>query len=90
VFLLGGTAKQEHHTSHTSLTSGQFHIKPIHDRMPVILHPQDYDRWLNDSDEARPPIDLLRPYESEGMRMTPANRLVGNVRNNGPEMLNSA
>jgi hypothetical protein len=32
----------------------------------------------------------LRPYESDKMRMTPANRLVGNVRNNGPEMLNSA
>ncbi|WP_433966002.1 SOS response-associated peptidase family protein [Tunturiibacter gelidiferens] len=63
---------------------------PIHDRMPVILHPRDYDRWLNDYDEARPPLDLLRPYESEGMRMTPANRAVGNVRNNGPEMLNSA
>jgi putative SOS response-associated peptidase YedK len=62
---------------------------PIHDRMPVILHSRDYDRWLNDYDEARPPIDLLRPYESEGMRMTPANRLVGNVRNNGPEMLSS-
>jgi putative SOS response-associated peptidase YedK len=57
---------------------------------PVILHPRDYDRWLNDYDEFRPPIDLLRPYESDGMCMTLVNRLVGNVRNNGPEMLNSA
>jgi putative SOS response-associated peptidase YedK len=63
---------------------------PIHDRMPVILHPRGYDRWLKDYDEARPPVDLLRPYESHGMRMTPANRLVGNDRNNGPEMLNGA
>jgi putative SOS response-associated peptidase YedK len=62
----------------------------IHDRMPVILHERDYDRWLSDYDESRPPIDLLRPFESEGMSMTPANRLVGNVKNNGPEMLNSA
>jgi putative SOS response-associated peptidase YedK len=64
--------------------------EPIHDRMPVVLHPRDYDRWLNDYDDFRPPLDLLRPYESEGMRMTLANRMVGNVRNNGPEMLNSA
>jgi len=63
---------------------------PIHDRMPVILHPRDYDRWLNDYDESRPPLGLLRPYESEGMTMTPANRAVGNVRNNGAAMLNSA
>jgi hypothetical protein len=40
---------------------------PIHDRMPVILHSRDYDRWLKDYDEARPPVDLLRPYESDGI-----------------------
>jgi putative SOS response-associated peptidase YedK len=65
-------------------------MEPIHNRMPVILHSRDFDRWLNDYDESRPPLDLLRPFESDKMRMTPANRLVGNVRNNGPEMLNSA
>ena len=58
--------------------------------MPVILHPRDYDCRLDDYDETRPPVDLLRPYESEGMRMTLANRLVGNVRNNDPEMLDRA
>jgi putative SOS response-associated peptidase YedK len=71
-------------------TSANELTDPIHDRMPVILHSRDFDRWLNDYDESRPPLDLLRPYESDEMRMTPANRLVGNVRNNGPEMLNSA
>lgn len=66
-------------------------MEPIHNRMPVVLHPRDYDRWLTDYDESRLPVDLLRrPYEADGMRMTPANRLVGNVHNNGPEMLNSA
>jgi hypothetical protein len=33
---------------------------------------------------------IFSAQESEGMRMTSANRLVGSVRNNGPEMLNSA
>jgi putative SOS response-associated peptidase YedK len=65
-------------------------MEPIHNRMPVILHPRDYDRWLTDYDESKQPIDLLRPYEADDMRMTSANRLVGNVHNNGPEMLNSA
>jgi putative SOS response-associated peptidase YedK len=59
--------------------------EPIHDRMPVILHPRDYDRWLTEYDESKPPIDLLRPFESDQMTMTPANRDVGNVRNNRPE-----
>jgi putative SOS response-associated peptidase YedK len=64
-------------------------MSAVHTRMPVILHLRDYDRWL-ERDGERPPIDLLRPYESEGMNASPCNPLVGNVRNNGPEMLNSA
>ena len=36
----------------------------IHDRMPVILNPKDYDRWL-DREGQRPPTDLLRPYDSD-------------------------
>jgi len=64
-------------------------MAPVHNRMPVILHPKDFARWLR-RDEERPPVDLLRPFESEAMAAAPANNLVGNVKNNGPEMLNSA
>lgn len=62
---------------------------PLHDRMPVILHEKDYDRWLDREETERLPVDLLRPYESEAMDMHEANPLVNNVRNNGPEMLKS-
>ncbi len=65
-------------------------MSQVHSRMPVILHQRDYDRWLSREESEQPPVDLMRPFESEGMQMTPANPLVGNVRNNGPEMLNSA
>ncbi len=64
-------------------------MSSVHTRMPVILHSRDYDRWL-DRDVERPPVDLLRPFESEAMTASEANPTVGNVRNNGPEMLNSA
>jgi putative SOS response-associated peptidase YedK len=64
-------------------------MAPVHNRMPVILHPKDFARWLR-RDEERPRVDLLRPFESEAMAAAPANKLVGNVKNNGPEMLNSA
>ncbi len=62
----------------------------VHTRMPVILQPRDYDRWLSRDVSEQPPVDLLRPFESDEMLMTPANQAVGNVRNNGPERLNSA
>jgi len=62
----------------------------IHPRMPVILHSRDYDRWLDREETERLPLDLLKPFESEGMEMYEANPKVGNVRNNGPEMLKKA
>lgn len=58
---------------------------PVHNRMPVILKPDDYDRWLTREDE-RPPLDLLRPYDAEKMRAHPVDPRVGNVRNNESEL----
>ena len=62
----------------------------IHPRMPVILHSRDYDRWLDREETARPPLDLMRPYESEEMEVHEADPKVGNSRNNGPEMVRAA
>jgi len=62
----------------------------IHPRMPVILNPRDYDRWLDREETERLPLDLLRPLESNEMEMAEANPKVGNVRNNGPELMRAA
>jgi putative SOS response-associated peptidase YedK len=56
--------------------------------MPVILHPKDFKRWLS-RDEERPPVDLLRPYESEEMKAARCNKLVGEREEQWPEMLKS-
>jgi putative SOS response-associated peptidase YedK len=62
-------------------------MKPIHNRMPVIVEPSDYAHWLAPPDPARLPTDLLRPFPSEKMRAWPVSSRVGNVRNNDPELL---
>ena len=62
-------------------------MEPIHNRMPVIVEPRDYARWLEPGDPARPPVDLLRPYPAEKMLAWPVGQRVGNVRNNDPELL---
>jgi putative SOS response-associated peptidase YedK len=59
----------------------------VHDRMPVILDPRDYNRWMEPGDPARSPIDLLRPYAAEKMRAWPVHSRVGNVRNDDPQLL---
>jgi putative SOS response-associated peptidase YedK len=61
--------------------------EPFHNRMPAILEPRDYDRWLDPGDPQRPPTDLLRPYPSEKMLAWPVSERVGNVRNNDPQLL---
>ncbi|HEY1902336.1 MAG TPA: SOS response-associated peptidase [Terracidiphilus sp.] len=62
-------------------------MEPIHNRMPVILEPKDYSRWLDPGDPTRPPVDLLRPYPAEAMMAWPVSDRVGNVRNNDPQLL---
>ncbi len=55
----------------------------LHDRMPVILSPDDYDRWLDPSVTDPDAVqDLLRAY--------PVARAVNNVRNDGPELTAAA
>jgi putative SOS response-associated peptidase YedK len=60
-------------------------MQPIHTRMPVILRPEDYARWLETPDPTRLPTDLLRPSLLE-LEAWKVGKAVGNVRNNGPEM----
>lgn len=78
------------------ITNANELMEPIHKRMPVILNPADYNRWLERDPGSTHgmghgdlPVDLLRPYDSDAMKFVRANQKVGNVRNNGPEMLNS-
>jgi len=52
--------------------------------MPVILKPNDYQRWLEPGDPQRLPTDLLKPYPAELMKAWKVSKDVGNVRNNHP------
>jgi len=60
---------------------------PIHDRMPVILRPKDYERWLEPGEPTHLPVDLLRPYPAEEMKAWRVSSDVGNVRNNNPGLI---
>jgi putative SOS response-associated peptidase YedK len=48
-------------------------MKPLDDRMPVILPSSDYDAWLDpENDDATDLKSLLRPYPAESMETHPA------------------
>jgi putative SOS response-associated peptidase YedK len=61
-------------------------VRPIHNRMPVILLPEDEEQWL---DVSRTPFgkarSLLRPYPVELMDAHDVSALVNSARYDGPE-----
>ena len=59
----------------------------VHDRMPIILDPEDWATWLSGDSPAGSLRALLRPAPSETMQMYPVSPAVNNVRSEGPELL---
>ena len=53
-------------------------VAEIHDRMPVILAPADYARWLGEEDD---PHDLMRSFPAPLMRMWPISPRVNKPEN---------
>ncbi len=57
-------------------------IAPLHDRMPVIVPPEDQERWLAGEDVT----DLLKPLPAERLEMWPVSTAVNKVGNEGAEL----
>jgi putative SOS response-associated peptidase YedK len=71
----------------TTDSAGQ--LAEIHDRMPLTISKNDWDRWL-DPDA---PIDegLLRGHgDLDRIEIREVSRLVNSIRNNGPELIEPA
>ena len=63
-------------------------VSPIHDRMPVVLAPESWDRWL-DRDNAEPGdlTALLVPAVEGTLTEHPVSTLVNDVKNNYAECI---
>ncbi len=60
----------------------------IHNRMPVILHPEDEDKWLRPSSETRSDIEsLLRPLEDGALQMHTVSRDVNSPKVNEERLI---
>ena len=63
-------------------------VKPIHDRMPVNLAPEDYDLWLDPDFEGKAKLqELLRPFPAEEMEAYPVETIVNNPKNDVEECM---
>ena len=66
-------------------------MRPIHDRMPVILDPENYDRWLDPELQKTEMLQsLLQPYQSEEMTFYPVSTKVNNAKVDSADCINSS
>jgi putative SOS response-associated peptidase YedK len=59
----------------------------VHDRMPVMLLAEDYDRWLDPNSKADELLALLRPYDARLMEAYAVNRAVNSVKNDSDQCI---
>jgi putative SOS response-associated peptidase YedK len=65
-------------------------MRPIHDRMPVILDSPSESTWLDPRSSADALRSLFIPYASEWMQAYAVSSWVSNARNQGPKCLEPA
>ena len=63
-------------------------VSAVHDRMPVLLSPGDYARWLDpESNDPEALTDLLVPWPAERTAVRAVSERVNDVRAEGPDLL---
>ena len=62
-------------------------VSGVHDRMPVMLLPEDYDAWLGPTSSPEVLRGLLRPYDESLMEAYAVSRAVNSVKNDTEECI---
>jgi putative SOS response-associated peptidase YedK len=60
-------------------------MRAIHDRMPLILSPEQFDEWLDPDNPD--PSDVLTSVPDEELELVPVSDYVNNARHEGPQCL---
>jgi putative SOS response-associated peptidase YedK len=61
-------------------------LRPLHDRMPVILREEDYAGWLDPKQQDKEILQgFLKPYPSEEMTTYPVSPFVNSPKNDAPQ-----
>lgn len=60
----------------------------LHNRMPVILHPSNYDLWLDPTPQTPDKLlRLIKPFPANGMSAHPVSTIVNKPGNDRPECI---
>ncbi len=63
-------------------------VRPVHERMPVIIDPSDYEQWLDPRIQQADSLKaLLRPYPADAMSAYPVSKRVNSPANNDADCI---
>lgn len=83
-----GAEGSEMETAVILTTGANADIAPLHDRMPVILDPEDFDAWLDcDRVPAKEVQELLKPLPDGSLEAVEVDSRAGNPRYDDPHIL---
>ena len=68
-------------------TEAEDAVGHLHDRMPLLVEPERWGDWLDPTASGPDLLDLLVPAAPGRLEAYPVSTRVGNVRNNGPELV---
>jgi putative SOS response-associated peptidase YedK len=62
-------------------------VRPLHDRMPAIVPPTEFDRWLGTATAVEDALAILKPWPAEWTTVLPVGPMVNSVKNESPECI---
>jgi putative SOS response-associated peptidase YedK len=69
-------------------TESNEEMRSVHNRMPVILYPEEEAEWLDSSHSAREEVEpFIHPYEDNGLEMFEVSRDVNVTKNNDQKLI---
>ena len=68
-------------------TDANDYLRPIHERMPVVLHPEDFSTWLSRDTNPSDAQALLKSAPEDFFRLVPVSTRINSADNDDPHLL---
>jgi putative SOS response-associated peptidase YedK len=85
-----GPNGEELETAAIVTTAANDTLKPLHDRMPVVIQPDAFDLWLDPNADPQMAASLMRPAPNDFFEAYEVSNAVGRVANDDPSLLTPA
>jgi putative SOS response-associated peptidase YedK len=85
-----GPNGEELETAAIVTTAANDTLKPLHDRMPVVIQPDAFDLWLDPNADTQMASSLMKPARDDFFEVREVSGAVNRVASDGPALLTPA